>query len=229
MQTPRSDRAVLRGILWRFDLHGYGQQHLLREHIRQEEPVALEEGDLGVVQSQANLFLPGYGLHGPVIEIEVAAHLLDYRLQAARTGNLHASMQFAGNTNLAVHHFRGCPNFERIGLAKVARMIIDRARRVTLVQTQLMQRQFFDIEEHTGNLRERKVIIRCTRAMSRKQPSVLSTRAQPGDAQIDAVIPKLPIRAGSHFPKTRLSRTWLLVYWLGGSFCAETRGPGSSF
>src|SRR6266446_7698057 len=150
------------------DLHGYGQQHLLGEHIRQEEPVALEEGDLGVVQFQANLFLPGYGLHGPVIEIEVAAHLLDYRLQAARTGNLHASMQFAGNTDLAVHHFRGCPKFERIGLAKVARMIIDRARRVTLVQTQLMQRQFFDIEEHTGNLRERKVIIRCTRALSTK-------------------------------------------------------------
>ena len=41
------------------DLHGNRQQNLFGQHIGQEEAVAFKEGDLGIVQLQAELFLPG--------------------------------------------------------------------------------------------------------------------------------------------------------------------------
>ena len=51
-------------------LHGDRQENLLGQHVGQKQAVAFEEGDLGVVQLQAELFLPGDRLQGPVKQVE---------------------------------------------------------------------------------------------------------------------------------------------------------------
>src|SRR4029077_15902693 len=63
IQVGAAVRAQALAIAAANDLHGYGQQYLFREHIRQEKAVAFEKGDLGVIQLQAKFFFPGYRLH----------------------------------------------------------------------------------------------------------------------------------------------------------------------
>ena len=75
-------------------------------------------------------------------------NLFGHRFEAAGASHLQPGVQLAGDADLAIHHFGGSPDFERLDLVEIAGVIIHRAGCVVLVNTQLTRRQFFDIEEH---------------------------------------------------------------------------------
>ena len=129
-------------------LHRERQEDLFGKHVGQEKAVALVERDSRIVQLQAELLVPADRAHRPVEEVEIAADLLDDRLQAAGADHFEPRVQFARDTNLPFHQFSRGANFQRVDLAKVVGMVIDRAGSVALAQPDLSYREFFNVEEH---------------------------------------------------------------------------------
>src|SRR5580698_7733725 len=113
-------------------LHGERQVHLLGQNIRQEEAVAFEKRDIGVVKVQLNLFVGGNRGHRAVEKVKIATDLFHYSVQAAGADKLHTGVKIAIDADLAFNKFSRCTNFQGVDLTKLTRMEIERTRGVAL-------------------------------------------------------------------------------------------------
>ena len=118
-------------------LHGQREVHLLGQNVGQKQAVAFEEGDLGVVQIQVDFVVLRDRGHGAVEEIEIAADLLDHRVQAARANQLDARVQVAVDADLPFDKFRRCTNFQGFDLPEFAGMKIERSRGIAFPDADL--------------------------------------------------------------------------------------------
>src|SRR4029077_1026664 len=116
-----------------------------------------------------NLLVPADGRHGTVEQIEIFAHFLGHRLEAARADHLQPRMHRAKNADLAFHQLRRGTHLQRIELPEFARMKIQRPRDVALPDANLPYGKLVYVKKH-GLFRtfKRKAIIRRSPVMSRK-------------------------------------------------------------
>jgi hypothetical protein len=124
------------------DFHGKSQQNLLGKHVGQEQAVALKKGDFGVIELEAGFLLVGHGLQGPVEQVKFAAYFFEHGLEAPGADHFEAGMEFAEDANLALDRFGSSVDLERIDLAEVNLVVVDRAGGVSPAEPELVDGEF---------------------------------------------------------------------------------------
>src|SRR5208282_766892 len=148
VQVGAALRAQAPAIAPADGLHGDGQVHLLGQGIGEEEAGAFEESHFRLFFVQLDLLFGADRVHGTVEEIEIAADLLGYGVEAAGAHQLDARVQLATEANLPVHEFGGGTHLKDVRLTEVFRVVINRAGWIELLDAELPDRQFLDVEEH---------------------------------------------------------------------------------
>src|SRR5262249_6095968 len=114
----------------------------------QKQAVAFEETDLRILQIQMHFLFARDRSHGAVQQVEIAADLFDHCVEAASAYQLDARVQVPVNPNLTVDQLRRRPHLQRLNLPELARMEIERPRRVALPDARLAYREFVNVKKH---------------------------------------------------------------------------------
>src|SRR6202795_3032562 len=93
-------------------LHGKGEVHLFGKDIRKEKAVAFEERDFGVIEVEMELLIMGNRGHRAIEKVEIAADLLDHRVEATRTHQLDTRVQVPVDADLPIHQLCHPPDFQ---------------------------------------------------------------------------------------------------------------------
>src|SRR5258707_31475 len=92
------------------------QQHLLLQHVRQEESFSLVESNLSVIVLQPVLFVLDVLRQRSIKEVKRTAHFLDHRLQTTRTHQFDLRFEVALDSNLPFQQLRRRRHFQRLNL-----------------------------------------------------------------------------------------------------------------
>jgi len=125
--------------------HRQGKQDLLGQDIGQKHPFAFEKGDLRVVELQSLLFFLGNRSERLIKKIKFPGDILMDRFQAACADHLQPGMKLSRNSDLSLDKFGRGADFERFGLAEVARAVIHSSRGIALPDADLADCQLFDV------------------------------------------------------------------------------------
>src|ERR1700682_1350433 len=148
VQVRAATRAQPPAVALTNYFQGQRQQHLLLDHVRQEESFSIVESNFGIVVLQPVFF--GFQILGQrrVKQVKAPVYFFHDRLQATRAHQLNLRFEVTLDTNLPFQQLRRRRYFQRLDLLDLRGMKIDAARSIRLPNAQLVDGQFLDVKEH---------------------------------------------------------------------------------